>query len=92
MPLEFRGAAVIDPPGRSIRFAGVPVGSRQSAMVICEVPSAVLRALCDVPHTDREGLLRVFNEHRNRIWEAASQKFDEGEHRPIISLEDLARR
>ena len=90
MPLEFRGAAVIDPPGRSIRFAGIPIGGRQSAMVICEVSSAALRSLCDIPPADRESLLRAFHEHEKRIWAAASRKFDQGEHRPVVLLEDLA--
>lgn len=90
MPLEFRSAAVIDPPGRSVRFAGVPIGSRQSAMVICEISSAALQSLCGVPYTDREGLLNAFNAHKERIWAVASEKFDQGEHRPIISLADLA--
>lgn len=89
MPLEFRGAAVTDPPGRNVRFAGFPVGGRPSAMVVCEISYRALQSLTGGVNTDRHDLLGTYEMHKNRIWEIASRKFDQGDFRPRISVDDL---
>jgi hypothetical protein len=33
--------------------------------------------------------MRVFHKHRDVIYEAASMKFDRGDHRPRVTIRDI---
>lgn len=92
MPLEFRGSASLDPPQRGVRFAGYPKSGRQSAMVICEVSTDVLRHLGEMPDATSEELMGVFEIYKETILTIASKKFDMGEMRPRITDKDLETR
>jgi hypothetical protein len=90
MPLEFRGVALADPPGRGVRFAGYPVRARVGAIVICEVTVDALRTLGAVPDATPDELMGIFELHKEQIFEIASARFDEGAHRPRVTAGDLA--
>ena len=92
MPLEFRGAASMDPPERGVRFAGYPVSSRHSPMVICEVSTEALRLLGDVPDANGDELMGVFEIYKETILAIASRKFDKGDMRPRITDKDIENR
>ena len=89
MPLEFRGAASMDPPRRGVRFAGYPLSSRQSPMVICEISTEALRLLGELPDASSEELMGVFEIYKETILAIASRKFDRGDLRPRITDEDV---
>ena len=89
MPLEFRGAASMDPPRRQVRFAGYPIASREHAMVICEVSTDALRLLGEMPDASSEELMGVFEIHKDAILAIASRKFDKGDMRPRITDKDV---
>jgi hypothetical protein len=90
MPLEFRGLAIMDPPGKAIRFAGYPKGRRDGSIAICEVSIYVLRALAANPGASPAELMDAFERYKEAIFEVASRKFDEGETRPRVSAVDLS--
>ena len=90
MPLEFRGLAIMDPPGRGVRFAGYPISRIKPPMVICEVSAGALRALGELPDASEGELMGIFEIHKDRILTLASAKFDAGEHRPFITSADFA--
>ena len=92
MPLEFRGPASMDPPKRSVRFAGYPVTNRRPPMVVCEVSMEALRVLGEMPDASSEELMGVFEIYRDTILTIASRKFDKGEMRPRITDKDLGNR
>jgi hypothetical protein len=92
MPLEFRGAASMDPPRRGVRFAGYPMSSRHSLMVICEVSTEALRLLGEMPDADGDELMGVFEVYRETILAIASRKFDKGDLRPRITDKDIESR
>ena len=92
MPLEFRGAASMDPPKRRVRFAGYPVSSRHAPMVICEVSSEALRRLAEMPDVSSEELMGVFEIYKETILAIASRKFDKGDMRPRITDKDVESR
>ena len=87
MPLEVRGVAIADPAGRTIRFAGFPVGGRSGAITICEVTAEALRFLGGDPHVDKDELLGIFAAHQEAIFKIASDMFDDGDHRPKLTIE-----
>ncbi len=88
MPLEVRGTAIVDPAGRSVRFAGYPVGIWAEAIVICEIKSETLRHLGNDPNADKDELLGVFEIHKDEILKAASKRFEEGQ-RPQVTMADF---
>jgi hypothetical protein len=92
MSLEFRGAASMDPPQRGVRFAGYPVSSRHSAMVICEVSTDALRLLGEMPDANGEELMGLFEIYKETILAIASRKFDKGDMRPRITGKDIENR
>ena len=89
MPLEFRGLALPDPPGRAIRFAGYPVGGRNMAIVVCEVTTELLRALAGLPDANSGELMGIFEIHKEEIFARCSAKFDAGDYRPIVGVADF---
>ena len=89
MPLEFRGLALMDPPGRGVRFAGYPTARQNLPMVICEVSAEALREIAGLPDATFNELIGIFEIHKERILAAASAKFDAGEHRPQVTVGDL---
>jgi hypothetical protein len=89
MPLEFRGLAIMDPPGRGIRFAGYPVAIRSSPLVICQVSIEALRVLGGMQDASAEEAAGIFEVYREAILKIASEKFDRGEHRPTVTVADL---
>jgi hypothetical protein len=90
VPLEFRGLAIMDPPGRGVRFAGYPTSRQNLPMVICEVSAEALRAIGGLPAATYDELMGIFELHKKQILAVASAKFDAGEHRPIIAEHDFA--
>jgi hypothetical protein len=92
MPLEFRGAASMDPPRRGVRFAGCPMSSRHPLMVICEVSTDALRLLGEMPDASGEELMGVFEIYREAILAIASCKFDKGDMHPRITDKDIENR
>jgi hypothetical protein len=89
MPLEVRGTAIVDPAGRSVRFASYPVGKLAEAIVICEITSETLRHFGNDPNADKDELLGVFEIHKDTILMAASKLFDEGHQRPQVTMADF---
>ena len=89
MPLEFLGAASMDPPKRGVRFAGYPISSRHSPMVVCEISTEALRLLGEMPDASGEELMGVFEIYRETILAIASHKFDKGDMRPQITDKDI---
>lgn len=90
MALEFRGLAIMDPPGRGVRFAGYSTVSRNLSPVICEVTADALRILGNLPEGSIAELMGIFEIHKEDILKIASAKFDEGEYRPLITAKDFA--
>jgi hypothetical protein len=89
MPLEIRGTAIADPAGRAIRFAGYPIGGRIGAIIICEVSAEALRFLGGDPHAGDDELLIIFAAHQEAIFKIASDRFDDGDHRPRLTVQDF---
>lgn len=89
MPLEMRGAAIVDPAGRAVRFAGSPIGRRTEAIVICEVTGEALRHIGNAPRAAGDKLLEIFEEYKSEIFRVASFHFDNGQHRPQVVISDL---
>jgi len=89
MPLEMRGAAIVDPAGRTVRFAGFPTGRRTEAIVICEVTGEALRHIGNAPGAAGDKLLEIFEEYKSEIFRVASYHFDNGQHRPKVTISDL---
>jgi hypothetical protein len=86
MPLEFRGAAIADPAGRNVRFAGYPMKRKSGSIVVCEITAEALRLL-DGQGTD---LVAIFECHKAVICEIASSQFDEGVLRPRLTKDDVS--
>ena len=89
MPLEFRGAASMDPPRRGVRFAGYPIAAKRSPMVVCEVSTEALRLLGELPDASSEELMGVFEIYKDTILAIASRKFDKGDLRPRVTDKDI---
>jgi hypothetical protein len=89
MPLEVRGTVIADPAGRAIRFAGYPIGGRVGAIIICEVSAEALRFLGGDLHAEKEQLLMIFAAHQEAIFKIASDRFDDGDHRPRLTIQDF---
>ena len=89
MPLEFRGAASMDPPKRGIRFAGYPISSKHPPMVICEVSTKALRLMGAMPDASSEELMGVFEIYKDTILAIAYRKFDKGDMRPRVTDKDI---
>jgi hypothetical protein len=64
MPLEFRGLAIIDPPGRGIRFAGYPMSTRNVPLAICEATADALRIIAGLAHASIDELMGIFELHK----------------------------
>ena len=90
MPLEFRGLAIMDPPGRGVRFAGYPTSRQRLPMVICEVSAEALRAVGGLPDASFDELMGIFEIHKDQILAVASAKYDAGDHRPCVTADDFA--
>jgi len=90
MPLEVRGVPIPDPAGRTVRFAGVPVGGRHAGMIIiCEVTAEALRFLAEDPNADKEKLLEIFAANQETIFKRASDQYDDGHHRPQVTVDSF---
>ena len=89
MPLEFRGIAVTGPKCREVRFAGYATLHQSSAVVICQVTAEALRSLGKAPNATGDEILDIFECHKERIFRVASQQFDNGWHRPLVTIDDL---
>jgi hypothetical protein len=89
MPLEFRGTALLDPPGRGIRFAVYPIGRRAGAIVICEVTIDALRKIGGNVDVTADEMMNIFELHKAEFHAITSAKFDEGEYRPTVTAADL---
>jgi hypothetical protein len=89
MPLEVRGVAIADPAGRAVRFAGVPIGGRAGIVIVCEVTAEALRFLADNSHAEKDELLGIFAANQEAIFKIASNQFDDGDHRPRVTIEDF---
>ena len=89
MPLEFRGAASMDPPRRGVRFAGYPISAKCSPMVVCEVSTEALRLLGELSDASSEELMGVFEIYKDTILAIASRKFDKGDLRPRVTGRDI---
>jgi hypothetical protein len=89
VPLEFHGLAIVDPPGRGIRFAGYPTAGRNMPLVVCEVSADALRFIGGLPDATYDELISIFGLHMNAIVRIASEKFDHGEIRPSVTSVDL---
>jgi hypothetical protein len=90
MPLEFRGIALLDPPGRGIRFAGYPLKAKEGAIVICEVTVDALCVLSGLADPTPEELMGAFELHKEMIFEVASARFDNCAHRPRVTASDVS--
>jgi hypothetical protein len=90
VPLEFQGLAIMDPPGRGVRFAGYPPSRQNHLMVICEVTAEALRAIGGLPDASNDELMEIFELHKEQILAVASARFDAGEHRSIITERDFS--
>jgi hypothetical protein len=85
MPLVFRGTPILDSLGQSLRFAGCALTNRPHPLVICEVSGDALRVLGGVKDAAAEQLLDLFEQHKAIICSIASERFDAGEYRPLVT-------
>jgi hypothetical protein len=90
VPLELRGLAIMDPPGRGVRFAGYPTSRIKPPMVICEVSAGALRTVGGMPDASFGELMGIFEIYKDQILAVASAKYDAGEHRPCVTADDFA--
>jgi hypothetical protein len=89
MPLEFKGRALMDPPGRGVRFAGYPMHTRSSALVICQISVEALREIGRMPDANPEEVVRIFENFKDSIHRTASGIYDLGDLRPTITAADV---
>ena len=91
MPLEFRGLVVVDPKRQQVRFAGYPVQGSTTRIVICQISAEALRMLGNLANATEDELLAAFDVFADDIFKIASQKFDDGDHRPTVRVADFPR-
>jgi hypothetical protein len=90
MPLVFKGLAFYEPNSGDVRFTGQNrLKGAEPPYAICHVGADVLTTLCKVRNPDPREFMRVFNKNRDVIYEAASAKFDRGDHHPRVTISDI---
>lgn len=90
MPLVFKGLAIYEPSSGDVRFTGENLlKGTEPSFAICRVGSEVLTTLSKSRSPDPRELMRVFHRNREVIYEAASGKFDRGEHHPRVTIRDI---
>jgi hypothetical protein len=90
MPLDFKGLAFYEPNSGDVRFTGQNrLKGVEPSYAICHVGAEVLRTLCKAKNPDAREFMRVFNKNRDVIYEAASAKFDRGDHHPRVTIRDI---
>lgn len=90
MPLNFKGLAFYEPNTGDVRFTGQNrLKGVEPPYAICRVGADVLTTLCKVRNPDPREFMRVFHKNSEVIYEAASAKFDRGDHYPRVTLSDL---
>jgi hypothetical protein len=77
MPLDFKGLAFYEPNSGDVRFTG------QNRLKGAEPPYAICHVGADVLTT------LWFHKNRDVIYEAASAKFDRGDHHPRVTISDI---
>jgi hypothetical protein len=85
MPLIFRGTPILDSLRQGLRFAGCVVTDRPHPLVICEVSGDALRVLSGIPNAAADQLPDLFEQHKAIICAIASERFDAGEYRPLVT-------
>ena len=65
---------------------------RYLTLVICEIATDALRYLGHITSPTEEALMAAFEKHKSEIRLLASSKYDEGMHRPQVTLNDLIKR
>ncbi len=91
MPLEFQGAAILNPRKSAMRFAGYPVRGKDTPIVICEITTDAIRYLGHITNPTDEALLAAFDEHKDGIQKLASALYDGGAHRPRVTLNEVVK-
>jgi hypothetical protein len=90
MPLDFKGLAFFEPASGDVRFTGQNrLRGSEPAYAICHVGTEVLTTLCKAKNPDGREFMRVFHKHRDVFYEAASRKFDGGDHSPRVTIRDI---
>jgi hypothetical protein len=77
---------------KQVRFAGYPVEHSATHIVICQVSTEALRALGNIAEATEDELLAKFDIYSEEIFQIASEQFDNGVHRPSVTMADLRRR
>jgi hypothetical protein len=90
MPLDFKGLAFYEPTSGDVRFTGENrLKGAEPPYAICHVEAEVLVALCKAKNPDPREFMRVFHKNRDVIYEAATTKFDRGDHHPRVTIRDI---
>ncbi len=90
MPLVFKGLAFYEPNSGDVRFTGENLlKGAEPSFAICHVGTEVLTTLGKSRNPEPGELMRVFHKNREVIYEAASARFDRGDHHPRVTIRDI---